>query len=279
MNIDAHQHFWNYDPKEYPWITDQLAKLRRDFLPADLEREWACLPVDGSIAVQARQTLEESRWLLLLADQSPAIRGVVGWVDLRSERVDEQLAEFSGQPKFVGVRHVVQDEPDDDFMLQPAFLRGLGCLKQFNLTYDLLLHPKHLPVAIKVVGQLPDQRFVLDHLAKPSIRSGTLLPWKDHIRELAAYENVHCKISGMVTEAKWEGWKQTDFRPYLDVVFEAFGADRLMFGSDWPVCLLAATYQQVFGIVHNCLQQFPEDVRQKVMGENAARFYGIEASY
>jgi len=213
-----------------------------------------------------------------LADQSRSIRGVVGWVDLRSERVDEQLAEFRGQPKFVGVRHVVQDEPHDEFMLQPTFLRGLGCLRQFNLTYDLLLHPKHLTVAIKVVKRFPDQRFVLDHLAKPFIRNSILSPWKNHIRELAAYENVYCKVSGLVTEAEWEGWKQTDFRPYLDAGFEAFGADRLIFGSDWPVCLLSATYQQVFGIVHDYLQQFPGDVRQKVMGENAARFYGIGAS-
>jgi L-fuconolactonase len=278
MKIDAHQHFWNYDPNEYPWITDQLARLRRDFLPVDLEREWACAPLDGSIAVQARQTLKESRWLLRLAEQSPSIRGVVGWVDLRSERVEEQLAQFSGQPKFVGVRHVVQDEPDDDFMLQPAFLRGLGRLRQFNLTYDLLLHSKHLPAAIKVARRFPEQRFVLDHLAKPFIRSRTLMPWKDHIKELAAHENVCCKLSGLVTEAEWQDWKQTDFRPYLDVGFEAFGADRLMFGSDWPVCLMAATYQQVFEIVHDYLQQFPGDVGQKVMGENAARFYRIGAS-
>ena len=276
MKIDAHQHFWVFDPTQYPWINDELKKLRRDYLPGDLERELAGTNLDGSIAVQARQTLEESRWLLTLADHSPLVKGVVGWVDLQSERVEEQLAELAKHPKFVGVRHVVQDEADDAFMLHPAFLRGLGKLKQFNLTYDLLTFPKHLTVARKVVEKFPEQKFVLDHVSKPFIRAGTISPWDGDIRELAKFKNVWCKVSGMVTEAKWNQWKQSDFRPYLDVVFEAFGEDRLMFGSDWPVCLIAGSYEDVLGIVRDYIQPLPEASRQKILGDNAARFYGIK---
>ncbi|MEO8428027.1 MAG: amidohydrolase family protein [Verrucomicrobiota bacterium] len=275
MMIDAHQHFWVFDPTKYPWINDELRKLRRDFLPADLERELAATKLDSSIAVQARQTLEESRWLLTLADHSPSVKGVVGWVDLQSDRVDEQLVELTKHSKFVGVRHVVQDEADDEFMLRPDFLRGLGGLKQFNLTYDLLTFPKHLRVARKVVERFPEQKFVLDHISKPFIRAGTISPWDRDIRELAKCKNVWCKVSGMVTEANWNQWKQSDFRPYLDVVFEAFGEDRLMFGSDWPVCLVAGRYEDVLGIVRDYIQPLPETSRQKILGTNAARFYGV----
>jgi len=274
--IDAHQHFWVFDPTQYPWISNELKKLRRDFLPADLEKELAGTKLDGSIAVQARQTLEESRWLLTLADHSPLVKGVVGWVDLQSERVEEQLAELAKHPKFVGVRHVVQDEADDEFMLRPAFLRGLGRLKQFNLTYDLLTFPKHLTVARKVVEEFPEQKFVLDHISKPFIRAGTISPWDRDIRELAKLKNVWCKVSGMVTEAKWNQWKQSDFRPYLDVVFEAFGEARLMFGSDWPVCLVAGSYGEVLGIVRDYIQLWPEASRQKILGTNATGFYGVK---
>ena len=256
-------------------MNDRMKRLRQDFLPADLERELGRAQVDGSIAVQARQNMEESRWLLNLADQHPLILGVVGWVDLQSEMVEEELAELSKHPKLVGVRHVVQDEPDDEFMLRPNFLRGLAKLKQFNLTYDLLLFPRHLPVARQVVRQFPEQPFVLDHLAKPFIKTGELAPWREGIRALAELRNVSCKVSGMVTEATWGGWTPEQFQPYLDVVFEAFGEDRLLFGSDWPVCLLAGSYEEVLGLVTNYLDRWPEKVLQKVLGENAARFYGL----
>ena len=277
MRIDSHQHFWNYSAAEYPWLGAGMSKLRRDFLPADLEAEQRKVRLNGSIAVQARQTVEESRWLLNLADHYPLIKGVVGWVDLRSENVEAELAEFAKHPKFAGVRHVVQDEPDDEFMLRPEFLRGLEKLKSHKLAYDLLLYPKHLPVAVKLARRFPEQKFVLDHIAKPAIRTGTLSPWDNDIRELARSGNVWCKVSGMVTEAQWTGWKQADFRPYLDVVFDAFGEDRLMFGSDWPVCLAAGSYEQVFGIVSRYLQWFPESARRKVLGENAARFYNLKS--
>ena len=273
MRIDSHQHFWKYTEAEYPWI-GKGTPLQRDWLPADLEREAAKVHIDGSVVVQARTTVEESRWLLKLADEYPFIKGIVGWVDLQSEKVEEDLAPLSKQKKFVGVRHVVQSEPAE-FMLKPEFLRGLGKLRQFNLAYDLLLFPKHLPSAVKVVQQLPEQRFVLDHIAKPMIRAGMMQPWKDDITELARHQNVFCKISGMVTEAKLKGWKNEDFRPYLDVVFKVFGEDRLMFGSDWPVCLLAGSYEEVHGLTASYFDQFSPSVREKFFGGNATKFYRL----
>jgi len=274
MRIDSHQHFWKYSEAEYPWI-GQGTPLQRDWLSADWQREAAKVHVSGSVAVQARQTLEESRWLLKLADQSPFIKGVVGWVDLQSEKVGDDLAALSSHKKFVAVRHVVQSEPDSQFMLKPEFLRGIGKLAQFNLAYDLLLFPKQLPAGIKVVEQFPDQRFVLDHIAKPLIRAGMLLPWRDDIKELAAHKNVFCKISGIVTEAKHQGWHKEDFRPYLDIVLQAFGEDRVMFGSDWPVCLLAGSYEQVHDLVADYFSQFSTEAQQKFFGGNAARFYRL----
>jgi L-fuconolactonase len=272
VKLDAHQHFWRFDAAQYPWMKPDWP-IRRDFLPPDLEPLLAQAGLDGSIAVQARQTIEESRWLLQSADQHALIKGVVGWVDLRSDCVEDQLAELSRHPRFVGVRHVVQDEPDERFLLRPDFLRGLGLLTQFNLTYDLLVFPKQLAAAIEIARQLPEQPFVLDHAAKPFIRDGTLSPWREQIRELARAANVACKISGLVTEARWSGWQREDFRPYLDVVFEAFGVDRLMFGSDWPVCLLAARYEEVFEIVEEYTRQFSEEDRARIFGGNASRFY------
>ncbi|MBM3834411.1 MAG: amidohydrolase [Verrucomicrobia bacterium] len=275
MRIDSHQHFWRYEPRDYPWMTDQMSRLRRDYLPPDLASELDQAKLDGSIVVQARQTLEESRWLLTLADQYSLIKGVVGWVDLQSERVSDQLAELSRHPKFVGVRHVVQDEPDDEFMLRPQFLRGLGCLKEFDLPYDLLVYPKQLPAAIKVVERFPKQKFVLDHMGKPLVKSGTTSPWDDQIRQLGRCGNVFCKVSGLPTEAKWREWRQEDFRPYLDVVFDAFGEDRLMFGTDWPVCLLSASYGEAFGIVKSYFDAYPARIQEKAFGMNAALFYDI----
>ena len=273
MRIDSHQHFWKYSETEYPWI-GKGTPLQRDWLPADLEREAAKVGINGSVAVQARPTLEESRWLLELADKSPFIKGVVGWVDLQSEKVGDDLAALSKHQKFVGVRHVVQSEVAD-FMLKPEFLRGLAALHAFDFTYDLLLFPKHLPSSVKVVEKLSHQRFVLDHIAKPMIRAGMLQPWKDDLRELAKHQNVFCKISGLVTEAKLKDWKKEDFRPYLDVVFEAFGEDRVMFGSDWPVCLLAGSYEQVHGLAADYFKQFSSAVQEKFLGGNAVKFYKL----
>ena len=276
MKLDSHQHFWKYDPAQYGWMKPEWP-IRRDLLPGDLQPLLARCGLDGAIAVQARQTLEESRWLLELADAHPLIKGVVGWVDLRSERVGEQLERFASHPRFVGVRHVVQDEPDDNFLLRPEFVRGIGALRPFQLRYDLLIFPRQLPAAIELVRRFPEQPFVLDHLAKPLIRDGVISPWREQIHALAAAPNVCCKISGMVTEAHWQHWRAADFRPYLDVVFAAFGPGRLMFGSDWPVSLLAATYEQSFALVNDYLAQFPAATRDQILGGNAAAFYGIKA--
>jgi L-fuconolactonase len=273
MRIDSHQHFWKYSEAEYPWIR-KGTPLERDWLPADLEREAAKVHIDGCVAVQARTKVEESRWLLELADKHPFIKGVVGWVDLQAERVEEDLAPLAKHKKFAGVRHVVQSE-SADFMLKPEFLRGLGKLGQFNLAYDFLVFPKHLPSAVQVARQLPEQRFVVDHIAKPMVRAGLVQPWKDDIKELAQQPNVMCKISGLVTEAHFKSWKNEDFRPYLDVVFGAFGEDRVMFGSDWPVCLHAASYEQVHGLAAEYFDQFSAEVRAKFFGGNAVKFYRL----
>jgi L-fuconolactonase len=274
--LDSHQHFWAYDEAQYPWIPKN-SPLHRDWLPADLEREQAKVGVRGSIAVQARQSLEESHWLLTLADHCPSIRGVVGWVDLRSDAVERDLAEMAKHPRAVGVRHVVQDEPDNGFLLREEFMRGIGKLQGFGLTYDLLIYPRQLPAAIELATRFPEQRFVLDHIAKPHIRDGVLSPWREQIRELAKAPNVFCKVSGMVTEARRESWQPDDFRPFLDVVFEAFGVDRLMWGSDWPVCLLAGSYEQVFRLVNDYTQALPASGREAIFGGNALRFYRIKA--
>ena len=274
IRVDSHQHFWRYDAALYPWIPPG-SPLHRDWLPSDLAPLQRPLGLDGSIAVQARQSLAESEWLLGLADADSRIKGVVGWVDLWNEQVENDLARLSRRPKFVGVRHVVQDEPDDDFMVRPEFLRGIARLKEFGLTYDILIYPRQLPAAIELARRFPEQSFVLDHIAKPMIKDRTVDPWRKQVRELAQAPNVWCKVSGMITEASHTHWKPAEFKPYLDVVFEAFGEDRLMFGSDWPVCLLAGSYQQVHGLVQDYVAGQPASAREKFFGGNAVRFYGI----
>lgn len=273
MRIDAHQHFWNYNDKEYSWINEKMIRIRKDFLPGQLHRELILSGFEGSIAVQARQSLEETRWLLQLAELHGFIKGVVGWINLRSPAITENLFELAQNKYLVGIRHVVQDEPDDMFMLQNDFLRGISCLNEFNLTYDFLLYPKHLPIAHEVALQFPDQKFVIDHLAKPDIKNGLIAPWTKGIRKIASLSNVHCKISGMVTEANWHSWRPEDFYPYLDVVFEAFGHERLMIGSDWPVCLLAADYDVVMNIVMRYIEQYDPTAKEVILGDNCARLY------
>ncbi len=275
MRIDAHQHFWKYNSEEYSWIDDSMSILRRDFLPSDLRPELDAAGFDACIAVQARQTLEETRWLLALADKNPFIAGVVGWVDLRAENVREQLANFARNPKLVGVRHVVQGEPDDRFLLRPDFLRGVAALEELNLTYDILIYPRHLPVAIEFVQRFLRQRFVLDHLAKPYIKAQTTEPWAQHIRELGESPNVFCKVSGMVTEADWKSWRPSHFTSYLETVLESFGPDRVMIGSDWPVCKLAGSYTQVMSLVIDFLANYPEDARNKILGGTAQQFWRL----
>lgn len=275
VRIDAHQHFWRYSAADYPWIGAGMECLARDFLPADLAPLAAAAGVAGTVAVQARQSLAESRWLLQLADRYPFIRGVVGWVDLRSDRVADDLAALAPHERFVGVRHVVQDEPDPRFLVGEAFVRGVRELGRFGLTYDLLVYPRQLPAAVDLAGLLPEQPFVLDHVAKPAIKAGEIDGWRRDIRLLASRPNVCCKVSGLVTEAAWRRWQRADFTPYLETVLEAFGPERLMFGSDWPVCLLSADYREVVGIVEDLFARLSGHERAAVWGGTAARFYGL----
>jgi len=278
MRLDAHQHFWHYSPTEHTWMTDQMGILKHDFYPEDLQPLLAGIHFDGSIAVQARQNLVETRWLLELAEKHPFIKGVVGWVDLRSEKLREELRRFADHPRLVGVRHVVHDEPDDEFMLRPEFRRGIALLQDFNLTYDLLLFPKHLKAAKQLVAEFPRQPFVIDHLAKPRIAEQLVSPWREELLQLAKLPNVFCKLSGMVTEARWNHWQPRDFQPYLDIAFAAFGWSRLMIGSDWPVCTLAGEYDRVMKIVIDYVQKYSAEAQAAILGENCARFYRIELS-
>ena len=257
-------------------MDDRMAILKTDCLPGNLAEEQSKTGFSGSIAVQARQTDEENSFLLGLASQHPWIKGIVGWVDLQAKNVGERLAHYSGFEKFKGVRHVLHDEPDICFMLRPAFLRGIAELAQFNLAYDILVFPEHLPNAIKLVGKFPGQKFVVDHMAKPLIKNKILEPWASQMKILAGFPNVFCKISGMVTEADWENWEPADFHPYLDVVFEAFGPSRTMVGSDWPVCRLAGEYGRVFGIVGDYLSNLPLETQEKIFAKNCKEFYVVQ---
>lgn len=278
MHIDSHQHFWHYNAVRDGWITDEMSVLKRDFLPEELTRQIRANGIDGSIAVQADQSEAETHFLLKLADSHPDIVGVVGWVDLRARNISERLDYFSQFEKLLGFRHIVQAEPDDRFMQREDFLGGIKALERHGFTYDILIYERHLPVAAEFVRRFPSQKFVIDHLAKPLIKKRQLDDWARGIRAIASNPNVYCKVSGMVTEADWRQWNEGEFKPYLDVIFEAFGADRLMFGSDWPVCLLAANYQQVKGIVDNYTRDLSQSEKEKIFGLNAARFYGVKTA-
>jgi L-fuconolactonase len=275
VQIDAHQHFWVYDQLDYDWIDESMAAIRRNFLPADLKPLLEKNGFEGSVVVQARQTLDETRWLLELAEANPFILGVVGWVDLRSSRLRMELQSFAKNRKLVGIRHVVQSEPDN-FLLQPDFLRGISMLEEFDLAYDILIYTKHLPIAVKFVERFPRQRFVLDHLAKPPIMSGAVEDWANGLRRLAVFPNVFAKVSGLVTEADCQAWTPEDFRPYLNVAFECFGPSRLMIGSDWPVCMVGASYEQTVDLVKDYLNAYPPEERAAVLGGNAAKFWRLK---
>lgn len=275
MIVDAHQHFWFYNAQKHAWINDEMAVLKRNFLPTDLQAIYQENGIDACVAVQADQSEAETDFLLELAAEYDFIKGVVGWVDLRSEQIEERLAHYAQFPKLKGFRHVVQDELDPEFMLGKHFSEGLSLLSKYNFTYDILIFPTQLEAAIKTVQRFPKQKFVLDHIAKPYIKEGKIVTWEKHIRELANHSNVYCKVSGMVTEADWRNWNQEDFIPYLEVVFEAFGVDRIMFGSDWPVCLLGAQYTEMKDIVENYLSNYPKEGHARIFGQNAADFYGL----
>ncbi|WP_163394105.1 amidohydrolase family protein [Flavobacterium limi] len=273
--IDSHQHFWIFDPVRDSWIDDSMKKIQKDFLPEDLlplltENNFA-----GCVAVQASQSEEETEFLLDLASKNDFIKGVVGWVDLRAENISERLSHFSQFEKLKGFRHVVQGEPDD-FMFGTAFRNGIAALKEFNFTYDILIFHRQLPAAIDLVKSFPDQDFVIDHIAKPDIKSGEIESWKKNIEEISKLENVKCKISGMVTEADWNNWKPSDLKPYLDVIFENFTADKLMFGSDWPVCNVASDYKELVKTLEDYMSQFSIEDQNKIWSENAKSFYKLK---
>lgn len=279
MLIDSHQHFWQYAAGRHTWITEEMSAIRRDFLPEDFESECASNAVDASVLVQVDQSEAETLFCLKLAEQCTRVAAVIGWVDLLSPKVGERLQYFSQFQKLRGFRHIAQAEPDDRFLAQPAFVSGVAQLRPFSLVYEILIYPKQLPAAIEIASQLPDQPFVLDHMAKPFIRAHTLEPWATHVRMLAQNRNVFCKLSGLVVEANWREWKHADFLPYLDIVFDAFGPERLMFGSDWPVCLLAATYAQVKGLVEAYVDRNCPQHKEKIFGANAASFYQLKAHH
>jgi L-fuconolactonase len=276
MKIDAHHHFWKYNPVEYDWIDDAMAVIRRDFLPADLQQEISQAGVDGVVSVQARQIVEETEWLLRVAAENDFIQGVVGWVPLRDPSVGKILKKLAVHPKLRGVRHVVQAEADDRFILRGDFNRGIKLLGQFGLAYDILVYERQLPPTIEFVDRHPDQVFVLDHVAKPRIRDNLLEPWRKNIRELARRENVYCKISGMVTEADYKLWTEDQLKPYLETVLEAFGPRRLMFGSDWPVCLLACTYARWLETVSRFTSRLSANDRAWIFGKTAVKAYGLQ---
>jgi len=273
--IDAHHHFWRYAKAEYGWMSDDMAAIRRDFLPPDLEREIRAAGVDGVVTVQARQSVEETAWLLSLAETHPFIRGVVGWVPLADPAVEAHLDRFARHPKLRAVRHVVHDEPDPDFILGEAFNRGVSRLKEYRLVYDILIFERHLPQATAFVDRHPEQPFVLDHIAKPRIRDGALEPWAGRMRELARRPNVRCKLSGVVTEADWARWTPAGIRPFLETALEAFGPDRLLWGSDWPVCLVASSYARWKRVVDDFVAALSASERARVLGGCAIETYRL----
>ena len=274
--IDAHQHFWQYDADRDGWITWEMQKIRRDFLPEDLLPLLRECGIDGCVLVQADQSERENEFLLGLAGSFDFIRGVVGWVDLRHPGVEERLSYYRGFPKMKGFRHVLQGEPDRALMLSPSFKRGIGALASLGYTYDILIYPDQLGYTREFVASFPDQPFVIDHIAKPHIKDHFITEeWRSAIRAVASHPNVCCKISGMVTEADWAHWKPEHLRVYIDTVVEAFGTDRILFGSDWPVCLVAASYNQVFEVMKDYFSAFSADERAAFFGGNAINFYRL----
>ena len=275
MKIDSHHHFWRYDPVEYGWIDEAMRVIRRDFLPEDLRAEIARAGIEGVVSVQASQSLAETQWLLELADRNDFIKGVVGWVELSSSQVGEDLERFAANPKFKSVRHVIQGEPDDSFILRGDFNRGIRELNKFSLAYDILILERHLPQTIRFVDAHPDQVFVLDHIAKPRIRDSAFEPWNTNIRELARRPNVYCKVSGVVTEADYATWAAALLKPYFDTVLEAFGPGRLMFGSDWPVCLVACDYARWHQLVSEWVAGLAPQEQSRILGGTAVEVYKL----
>jgi L-fuconolactonase len=275
MKIDAHHHFWKYNPVEYDWIDASMAMIRCDFLPPDLKRELDNVGIDGAVSVQARQTLEETTWLLNLADENDFLKGVVGWAPLADPNVRAILDRLVDRRKLKGVRHVVQDEPDDDFILRDHFNAGVRLLADYDLAYDILIYEHHLPQSIEFVDRHPNQVFILDHMAKPKAKVNEVEPWRTNIRRLAERENVCCKVSGLVTEVNWKSWKEAQLSVYLETVLDAFGPHRLMFGSDWPVCVVASSYEKWYEVVSRSCEKLSRDEQARIFGGTAIEAYKL----
>ena len=273
--IDSHQHFWKYDPVNYSWITDEMKDIRRDFMPDDLHPILIQNDIDGCVAVQAEQNEEQNAFLLELAAANPFIKGVVGWVDLRADNIEESLEFYKQYDKMKGFRHILQGEQDRAFMLRDDFKIGIALLEKYNFTYDILIFPDQLGCTEELVKAFPNQRFIIDHLAKPPIKDKKIDDWKVGIQALGSYSNLCCKVSGMITEADFTTWKEDDFTPYLDVVFEAFGSQRVLFGSDWPVCNVAGGYQKMISLVENYTSQLSQNEQNLFWGQNAINFYNL----
>ncbi|QTE22596.1 amidohydrolase family protein [Polaribacter cellanae] len=275
MKIDAHQHFWQFNPQKDTWITNEMTVLKSDFFPKDLEPLLEQHLFDGCVAVQAGTSEKETLFLLHLAEKNPFIKGVVGWLDLCDKNIQERLHHFSTYKKLKGLRHIVQAEPNG-FMLRKDFQRGILALEKHNLTYDILIFPHQLEEAIELVCKFPNQKFILDHCAKPYIKDKKITVWKNHIEKLASFKNVVCKVSGLSTEANWNTWKKETIKPYLEVVFNAFGTNRTIFGSDWPVSLLTGNYSKIVNLIEDYILQFSKTEQQQIMGLNAQEWYSLD---
>lgn len=275
MTIDSHQHFWKYDPQNHQWIDDEMAVIRKDFLPAHLKKVYDEHKIDGCVAVQVDQTLQENDFLLNLAKENDFIKGIVGWVDLRSKKVDEVLEGYGNKDKLKGFRHIVQGEADPNFMLRPDFINGISRLEKGNFTYDILVFPHQLGAALELVKRFPRQKFVIDHIAKPYIKDGFFEGWAVLMKELARHENVYCKLSGMITEADYGHWTPDQIHPYMYFILEAFGTERIMFGSDWPVCLVAGNYGEVLKLTTDFIAPLSSHEQKAIMGQNCIQFYNL----
>lgn len=275
MTIDSHQHFWIYEAEKHAWIDDDMKVIRKNFLPEDLKLVYQANGVDGCVAVQADQTLAETDFLLDLAEKNDFIKGIVGWVDLRASDIDTVLKHYSAFPKLKGFRHVVQGEADHNFMLRPDFLNGIAALEKYNFTYDILIFPHQLGAALELVRRFPNQKFVIDHIAKPYIKDGFYDGWATLMKAISEYPNVYCKLSGMTTEADYNNWTPEQIEPYMQLVLDAFGANRILFGSDWPVCLVAGNYTKTKELVTNFIAKLSSQEQAAIMGGNAMQFYNL----
>jgi len=273
--IDTHQHFWHFNPVRDSWITGEMLVIQKDFFPGDLKPVLEQNGFDGCVAVQASQSEEETNFLISLAAQNDFIKGLVGWVDLQAIDIEESLAKYKSIPAVKGFRHVLQGERQRDLMLKPEFKRGITALQKHEFTYDILIFPDQAKFSEELVASFPEQKFVIDHIAKPYIKRKEIDEWKKDMQKIARHENAYCKISGMVTEADWKGWRKEDFTPYLDVVVNAFGTSRILFGSDWPVCLVAASYGEMLAIVKDYFAPFSQDEQNRFFGLNAIDFYNL----